>query len=568
MSLKLLKQGIGSITLLSSWDRTNNARQYELRYRLTNDLTWLTHLTPDTFVVLTGLSIDKAYECEVRSLCNRNRVSQYSKAVWFNTASVWNQTATGDLYLANPNAQIGIGSVPSAKLHVLGSGLFEGTNGGTPISGAGTRMMWVPNKSAFRTGTVNGTQWDDANIGIGSIAMGENSLASGTNSFALGKNNTVTGSNSFAIGQQTQATASNAFAYGYGVQAAVPNSMALGFGKLDDLGNLVSPGVNLETGSLALFNGDINPIFISKTSIPQDWGIEPQGGTGGGEDPCKGVKDNIFTGNIRLKYTSGTVGFCGGNLCVDGRISGGSLHTATGLYFSPGCSTLSTTDYRIVRTGNYPNANLSFTKGGGREYLRFTSNNSEDRIGIMENNPDESIHLGATTKIQRTVNGGSSYNLIINTKGTDANNVNSTKALSIYRQIGSQVDQDRIVLFSDGNAIFKGKVGIGIDNPPSYATLAVNGVICSKESRVSLVNPCWPDFVFEPTYELIPLNKLEAYIKANQHLPGIPSAQEVEREGIELGKMNALLLQKIEEMTLHMITLQKQIDELKAKTAK
>ena len=61
------------------------------------------------------------------------------------------------------------------------------------------------------------------------------------------------------------------------------------------------------------------------------------------------------------------------------------------------------------------------------------------------------------------------------------------------------------------------------------------------------------------------LYELEQFINANQHLPNVPSAEEVSANGIDLGEMNALLLQKVEELTLHIIELQKQIDELKAR---
>ena len=73
----------------------------------------------------------------------------------------------------------------------------------------------------------------------------------------------------------------------------------------------------------------------------------------------------------------------------------------------------------------------------------------------------------------------------------------------------------------------------------------------------------WSDYVFESGYELMPLGELERYVNANRHLPSIPSAGQVLDEGVNVGEMNALLLEKIEELTLYIIDLQKQIDELK-----
>ncbi len=97
-------------------------------------------------------------------------------------------------------------------------------------------------------------------------------------------------------------------------------------------------------------------------------------------------------------------------------------------------------------------------------------------------------------------------------------------------------------------------VGTGTENP--------NGSLKVKDLRVTLTD--WSDFVFDDGYRLMPLGEVERYIDANRHLPDIPSAQEVEEEGVDVGEMNKLLLQKVEELTLYIIDLQKQIDELKS----
>jgi len=116
-----------------------------------------------------------------------------------------------------------------------------------------------------------------------------------------------------------------------------------------------------------------------------------------------------------------------------------------------------------------------------------------------------------------------------------------------------------------------GKVGIGDVNPADYpnstSKLFVEGGITTEEVRVK-IKTLWSDFVFNDDYQIIPLTELDIYIKQNKHLPDIPSSTEVEKNGIELGKMNVLLLQKIEEMTLYLIEQQKQIDLLKQQQKK
>jgi hypothetical protein len=110
-----------------------------------------------------------------------------------------------------------------------------------------------------------------------------------------------------------------------------------------------------------------------------------------------------------------------------------------------------------------------------------------------------------------------------------------------------------------------GNVGIGTANPGNWK-LAVEGKIAAREIQVTL-DSFFPDYVFSPSYKLRNLFSLEKYINQHQHLPGIPSAKEVEKEGgIKLGEMNIKLLEKVEELTLYVIELKKEIEEIKKKS--
>lgn len=108
-----------------------------------------------------------------------------------------------------------------------------------------------------------------------------------------------------------------------------------------------------------------------------------------------------------------------------------------------------------------------------------------------------------------------------------------------------------------------GNVGIGTESPD--AKLAVKGQIHTQEVRVDLLGAMVPDYVFEKDYDLLSLAKLEMYIIKNKHLPEIPSAKEIEANGLNLKEMNLLLLKKVEELTLYIINHQKDIDYLKYK---
>jgi hypothetical protein len=116
-----------------------------------------------------------------------------------------------------------------------------------------------------------------------------------------------------------------------------------------------------------------------------------------------------------------------------------------------------------------------------------------------------------------------------------------------------------------------GKIGIGTTNPD--ALLTVRGQIHTQEVLVDLEGAVAPDYVFETyfngssvlksDYKFLSLNEVASYIGSNHHLPGVPSARQLEMEGMELKEMNLILLEKIEELTIYTLEQQKEIDHLK-----
>ena len=122
---------------------------------------------------------------------------------------------------------------------------------------------------------------------------------------------------------------------------------------------------------------------------------------------------------------------------------------------------------------------------------------------------------------------------------------------------GLTVGTTQLVVLANGN------VGIGTANPTN--ALAVNGTIKAKETIITLDG--WSDFVFEDDYELMPLADVAKFIERHGHLPGIPSAEDVARDGVRTGEMQAKLLEKVEELTLHMIELKKENARLASRIA-
>jgi hypothetical protein len=95
-----------------------------------------------------------------------------------------------------------------------------------------------------------------------------------------------------------------------------------------------------------------------------------------------------------------------------------------------------------------------------------------------------------------------------------------------------------------------GNVGIGNSNPD--AKLTVTGLVHAQEVKVTVNDP-GPDYVFEKNYKLTALEEIKNYVEQNKHLPEVPSAAAMEKNGVQLGEMNMLLLKKIEELTLYVI---------------
>lgn len=158
--------------------------------------------------------------------------------------------------------------------------------------------------------------------------------------------------------------------------------------------------------------------------------------------------------------------------------------------------------------------------------MLFTDNNLGGYV-TFRNYPDDKLHVGAY--------GGIAFEV-----GTDNN-------------VGGKAERMRI----DAN----GNVGIGTTSPNQKLT--VNGTIYGKEVKVDLSVP-GPDYVFEKSYSLPSLEEVKSYIDQNKHLPEVPSSAEMEKNGVQLGEMNMILLKKVEELTLYLIEQKKEIAELKS----
>ncbi|WP_420316013.1 hypothetical protein [Ekhidna sp.] len=174
----------------------------------------------------------------------------------------------------------------------------------------------------------------------------------------------------------------------------------------------------------------------------------------------------------------------------------------------------------------------------------------EGRIGIGTDDPNRHLSIIGSSNSFLNLKTGSGYEFLI---GADQNGGIISTMSNHDLQIRAGGNSTKMIVKSDGS------VGIGTTNPDPNFMLSVNGSIRSKEVKVETN---WSDFVFYDNYELRTLEEVEQHINENGHLPDIPSEAEVTENGINLGEMNAKLLQKIEELTLYLIEQNKKIQRL------
>jgi hypothetical protein len=224
---------------------------------------------------------------------------------------------------------------------------------------------------------------------------------------------------------------------------------------------------------------------------------------------------------------------------------------------------------------NYHRAvNHIFADNSAIEKVRITN---EGNVGIGTQAPQSRLDIrnpNALTTHINISNGGygsianpsiagikfyalnTAYNLAsIEALSRAENIVGGALVFNVASNITTGIFEEKMRIESNGN------VGIGTSDTKGYK-LAIAGNAVAEKMVVKLKGN-WPDFVFKPEYKLPPLSIIEQHIKEKGHLQDIPSEKEVAEKGIDLGSMDAKLLQKIEELTLYLIDQQKQIDELK-----
>ena len=275
--------------------------------------------------------------------------------------------------------------------------------------------------------------------------------------------------------------------------------------------------------------------------------------------------DVANTDNFHFRYNGTSYPFT--IQATTGYVGIGTASPSSKLHINSGANARET--LRIYYNGNTSNyLNIWQGTGGaaldpigtGLLYLGYDQStnvivgNNGGNLGVGTTSPGTKLHVFTST----TNSGDNSAKFEAPNIGNNVSHIHWGTTGDWY--IRSANSTGKVIIQDAG-----GNVGIGTSNPNQKLT--VNGTIYGKEVKVDLSVP-GPDYVFEKDYNLPSLEEIKEYIDENKHLPEVPSAKEMEANGVNVGEMNMILLKKMEEMTLYMIDLKKENEESKLQIQK
>ena len=369
----------------------------------------------------------------------------------------------------------------------------------------------------------------------GSFVFGGNDTVTLAQSLCLGFHNEVTSMGGVAIGRYLNAGgSSNTFVIGEGIDAGhkltsmEDQCLSVGFNStrptltITRSPNSSNLGVLDKTGRVAI--GDVTP--TAKLHIRSDQGED----AGIILAPANPNSENSF---VRFRDNAH-------HITVNGK---GEMLVSASIDYP-----LDVTSKRFNLSGSLLELGLPLEERPfdiSTEYTPCIGSNAYPTAGgyvRRSNGPSYVMEFGANGMLLRT----SVY--------TPPTIAQSPNAIDNWR--------DALSVKTDGTVTLNGKVGVNTENTTGDYALAVDGGVITTKVHIQDVAD-WQDRVFDGDYALMPLGELEAYVAANRHLPGIPSEAEVKAGGFDMAGMASALLGKVEELTLHAIRQQREIDSLR-----
>ncbi|MBE0640286.1 MAG: hypothetical protein IH598_17360 [Bacteroidales bacterium] len=397
--------------------------------------------------------------------------------------------------------------------------------------------------------------------GLHSYVIGSNSIADKTDNFAIGNTAQSMSGNGFAIGNYTKSLAEGAYVLGLGRSITIPlehnvkNSLAVGFkSNIPTLFVSESPNVN-RTGRIGIGNVTDPQAKLHIRADAEDDATMYLEATG-----TLKYSRLLFTNEHFIQARNGQ------NLTFNTQkethftFQNGTIRSVNGSATAPAYSFSDNNNTGMFKFGTN---SLAFSIGGTQKVAIASEGLTVSGFAITSSGYKVNQYTVINSSRDYTGrNGIYSGNVGIGipnpAKKLEVNgDINLTGNLFINNQLVNIQNPWTI----NGDQIhYAGQVAIGTSDPGEYK-LAVKGHVRAEEVVVELMDT-WPDYVFENDYPLMRLDELQTFISENNHLPGVPSSQQISEEGISLGEMNALLLKKIEELTLYILKQEERISTL------
>jgi len=398
--------------------------------------------------------------------------------------------------------------------------------------------------------------------GNNSLAGGYNSQATGSNSLAFGYNSKANQSTTIALGNTAIASANGSLAIGNYVKATAQNSFVFGSGTAasspltNSTDNSIAFGINSNKPTLliskSLNNNYTGKVGIGQVSNPQaKLHIRSDNNENAGVfiEPSNTDSYNAFiklfdnnhsitvdkTAAMAINAGTGALNFKGESYCF------GASGEKTARIYTSGTPSLYLNVTRVGNTETRDGEGTSFAIDFDDQALTFRSAAYQNPRGSDITNWKNTLFLCTDGKIG------------IGTKNTYLENSSDNLRISSPHAMELQ----------SGNITITGNVGINTINNVSGYALAVDGGIISTKVFIKEVKQ-WPDHVFTDSYELMDLDDLRHFLSETHHLPGVPSQEEILNSGYDLNEMQTVMMEKIEELTLYLLLLQDEINELKS----
>lgn len=353
----------------------------------------------------------------------------------------------------------------------------------------------------------------------------------------------------FTFGQFTGGTGID---YNYGKVGIGTNNPQ---GMLHVNGDAANHGIYLEreyTGSG--YSGTDSRIFISGSggSLGLRFMITPNNGVLWSEPLFLKNNGNVGLGTFNPIQKLDV----NGNINLNGNITNSA---SNGVFYIQANS--STAPYiEMIGSGHTDNGQIAFVHRNGKDAL-FIHESGGTWTNTLTIKSNGNVCLGQPVNNDAKLIIRTSY---ANNWETSIKSEFTNENTYLIKSVNTNTSDVPFTLTTSGYLVTRGGIAVKNSNNEDVIKIYNNGRIWAKEIKVAQTNP-WPDFVFDNEYVLPALSETESYIRENRHLPGVPSAAEIMNDGIDLGNMNTILLQKIEELTLYIISLEKQVKELQTR---